>query len=123
STCAIYSEYLRAQYPQGLNPSEPEHVRLATALMHGLRSDTLDLLAVLYPVRQRNRACRSSIRRAGAGFVRGRSLCGTVKNGYAATNENARAPTHRQKWAWICGTKRPAEASPSDEPTTSVRAR
>jgi nanoRNase/pAp phosphatase (c-di-AMP/oligoRNAs hydrolase) len=44
STCAIYSEYLRAQYPQGLNPSEPEHVRLATALMHGLRSDTLDLL-------------------------------------------------------------------------------
>lgn len=44
STCAIYSEYLRAQYPQGLNPSETEHVRLATALMHGLRSDTLDLL-------------------------------------------------------------------------------
>jgi len=44
STCAIYSEYLRAQYPQGLNPSETEHVRLATALMYGLRSDTLDLL-------------------------------------------------------------------------------
>jgi len=44
STCAIYSDYLRAQYPQGLNPSEIEHVRLATALMHGLRSDTLDLL-------------------------------------------------------------------------------
>lgn len=44
STCAIYTEYLRAQYPQGLNPSETEHVRLATALMHGIRSDTLALL-------------------------------------------------------------------------------
>jgi nanoRNase/pAp phosphatase (c-di-AMP/oligoRNAs hydrolase) len=43
STCAIDSEYLRAQYPQGLNPSEAEHVRLATALVHGLRSDTLAL--------------------------------------------------------------------------------
>ena len=44
STCAIYTEYLRAQYPQGLNSSETEHVRLATALMHGIRSDTLALL-------------------------------------------------------------------------------
>jgi nanoRNase/pAp phosphatase (c-di-AMP/oligoRNAs hydrolase) len=44
STCAIYTQYLRAQYPQGLNPGETEQVRLATALMHGLRSDTLDLL-------------------------------------------------------------------------------
>lgn len=44
STCAIYTEYLRAQHPQGLNPSETEHVRLATALMHGIRSDTLALL-------------------------------------------------------------------------------
>lgn len=44
STCAIYPEYLRAQHPQGLNPSETEHVRLATALMHGIRSDTLALL-------------------------------------------------------------------------------
>ena len=44
STCAIYTEYLRAQYPQGLNPSETEHIRLATALMHGIRSDTLALL-------------------------------------------------------------------------------
>jgi len=44
STCAIYTEYLRAQHPQGLNPSETEQVRLATALMHGIRSDTLALL-------------------------------------------------------------------------------
>jgi nanoRNase/pAp phosphatase (c-di-AMP/oligoRNAs hydrolase) len=44
STCAIYTEYLRAQYPQGLNPGDSEQVRLATALMHGIRSDTLDLL-------------------------------------------------------------------------------
>jgi nanoRNase/pAp phosphatase (c-di-AMP/oligoRNAs hydrolase) len=44
STCAIYTQYLRAQYPQGLNPGDTEQVRLATALMHGLRSDTLDLL-------------------------------------------------------------------------------
>lgn len=44
STCAIYTEYLRAQYPQGLNSNETEHVRLATALMHGIRSDTLALL-------------------------------------------------------------------------------
>ncbi len=40
STSAIYTDYLRARYPQGLNPSEAEHVRLATALMHGIRSDT-----------------------------------------------------------------------------------
>lgn len=44
STCAIYTEYLRAQYPQGLNPGETDQVRLATALMHGIRSDTLALL-------------------------------------------------------------------------------
>ena len=44
STCALYAEYLRAQYPQGLNPGEVEQVRLATALMHGIRSDTLALL-------------------------------------------------------------------------------
>ena len=44
STCAIYAEYLRAHYPGGLNPSEVDQVRLATALMHGIRSDTLDLL-------------------------------------------------------------------------------
>ncbi|MGE4090588.1 MAG: bifunctional oligoribonuclease/PAP phosphatase NrnA [Candidatus Binatia bacterium] len=44
STCAIYTEYLRSQYPQGLNPGEMDQVRLATALMHGIRSDTMDLL-------------------------------------------------------------------------------
>lgn len=44
STSAIYTEYLRTQYPQGLNSSETEQVRLATALMHGIRSDTLALL-------------------------------------------------------------------------------
>ncbi len=44
STCAIYADYLRAQYPQGLNPGDHEQVRLATALMHGMRSDTLDFL-------------------------------------------------------------------------------
>jgi nanoRNase/pAp phosphatase (c-di-AMP/oligoRNAs hydrolase) len=44
STCAIYTEYLRAYAPQGLNPGEIDQVRLATALMHGIRSDTRDLL-------------------------------------------------------------------------------
>jgi nanoRNase/pAp phosphatase (c-di-AMP/oligoRNAs hydrolase) len=44
STAAIYTEYLRAQYPQELNPGEIEQVRLATALMHGIRSDTMALL-------------------------------------------------------------------------------
>ena len=44
STCAIYAEYLRTQYPHGLNPGETDQIRLATALMHGIRSDTMDLL-------------------------------------------------------------------------------
>lgn len=44
STCAIYTQYLRAQYPLGLNPGESDQVRLATALMHGIRSDTMALL-------------------------------------------------------------------------------
>jgi nanoRNase/pAp phosphatase (c-di-AMP/oligoRNAs hydrolase) len=44
STSAIYAEYLRAQYPNGLNPGESDQVRLATALMHGIRSDTMALL-------------------------------------------------------------------------------
>ena len=44
STCAIYTEYLRAQYPNGLNPGESDQVRLATALMHGIRSDTMALV-------------------------------------------------------------------------------
>ena len=44
STCAIYAEYLRTQYPQGLNPGETDQIRLATALMHGIRTDTMALL-------------------------------------------------------------------------------
>lgn len=40
STAAIFSEYLEQAFPRGLEPSDAEHVRLATALMHGLRSDT-----------------------------------------------------------------------------------
>jgi nanoRNase/pAp phosphatase (c-di-AMP/oligoRNAs hydrolase) len=40
STCGIFSEYLRQAYPDGLNPNDPAHVCLATALMHGIRSDT-----------------------------------------------------------------------------------
>jgi nanoRNase/pAp phosphatase (c-di-AMP/oligoRNAs hydrolase) len=44
STAAIYTEYLRVHCPQGLNPGETEQVRLATALMYGIRSDTMALL-------------------------------------------------------------------------------
>jgi nanoRNase/pAp phosphatase (c-di-AMP/oligoRNAs hydrolase) len=40
STAGIFAEYLRAAHPEGLNPNNPEHVKLATALMHGIRSDT-----------------------------------------------------------------------------------
>lgn len=40
STAAIFAEYLRAAHPEGLDGDDPEHVRLATALMHGIRSDT-----------------------------------------------------------------------------------
>lgn len=39
STATIYSEYL-AQIPMPLDPAEKEHVTVATALMHGLISDT-----------------------------------------------------------------------------------
>jgi nanoRNase/pAp phosphatase (c-di-AMP/oligoRNAs hydrolase) len=44
STAGILAEYLRAAHPEGLNPNNPEHVKLATALMHGIRSDTRLLL-------------------------------------------------------------------------------
>lgn len=44
STVAIVCEYLREEYPEGLSSSDPDHVRLATALMHGLRSDTAKFL-------------------------------------------------------------------------------
>jgi len=40
STAAIVSEYLAEAFPSGLDSSQEEHVRLATALMHGIRSDT-----------------------------------------------------------------------------------
>lgn len=40
STCGIFAEYLREVYPQGLDADEEDHVRLATALMHGIRTDT-----------------------------------------------------------------------------------
>jgi nanoRNase/pAp phosphatase (c-di-AMP/oligoRNAs hydrolase) len=41
STSAIYSEYLRSQFPTGLNPRNIDHANLATALMHGMRTDTM----------------------------------------------------------------------------------
>ena len=40
STAAILTEYLREAFPNGLVPGDPAQVRLATALMHGIRSDT-----------------------------------------------------------------------------------
>jgi nanoRNase/pAp phosphatase (c-di-AMP/oligoRNAs hydrolase) len=40
STSGIFAEYLREALPDGLDSNEPEHVKLATALMHGMRSDT-----------------------------------------------------------------------------------
>jgi nanoRNase/pAp phosphatase (c-di-AMP/oligoRNAs hydrolase) len=43
-TATICCEYLREAYPKGLEPGDPVHVRLATALMHGVRSDTAKLL-------------------------------------------------------------------------------
>jgi nanoRNase/pAp phosphatase (c-di-AMP/oligoRNAs hydrolase) len=44
SASAIYTEYLRAQFPMGLNPRNLDQVRLATALMYGMRSDTMGWL-------------------------------------------------------------------------------
>jgi nanoRNase/pAp phosphatase (c-di-AMP/oligoRNAs hydrolase) len=44
STAAIMVEYLQQFFPRGLSSANAEHVRLATALMHGIRSDTLKLL-------------------------------------------------------------------------------
>ena len=45
STAAILCEYLKEAYPKGLEAGDPAHVRLATALMHGLRSDTQRFLS------------------------------------------------------------------------------
>ncbi len=39
-TASIFCEYLHAAFPKGLSPSDPDQVHLATALMHGIRSDT-----------------------------------------------------------------------------------
>ena len=44
STAAILTEYLRDAFPAGLVPGDPAQVRLATALMHGIRSDTSKFL-------------------------------------------------------------------------------
>jgi nanoRNase/pAp phosphatase (c-di-AMP/oligoRNAs hydrolase) len=44
STCGIFADYLRAAFPEGLDPNEPDHVKLATALIHGIRTDTRALL-------------------------------------------------------------------------------
>ncbi len=44
STAGIFAEYLHDAHPDGLDPADPEHVKLATALMHGIRSDTRLLL-------------------------------------------------------------------------------
>jgi nanoRNase/pAp phosphatase (c-di-AMP/oligoRNAs hydrolase) len=44
STAGIFAEYLRHAHPEGVNPANPEHCRLATALMHGIRTDTRALL-------------------------------------------------------------------------------
>jgi len=44
STAGIFAEYLRHAHPEGLNRNNPEHVKLATALMHAIRSDTRLLL-------------------------------------------------------------------------------
>lgn len=43
-TATILCEYLRELHPHGLSPSDPNQVKLATALMHGLRSDTQKFL-------------------------------------------------------------------------------
>lgn len=56
STAAIMISYLQQGYPEGLDIGDPEQVILATALMHGIRSDThkfinasyLDHLAATY---------------------------------------------------------------------------
>ncbi len=44
STAAICTEYLKGAFPAGLVPGDPAQVRLATALMHGIRSDTSKFL-------------------------------------------------------------------------------
>ena len=40
ATAVIMADYLRTAHAEGLDPDDPEHVTLATALMHGIRADT-----------------------------------------------------------------------------------
>lgn len=40
STATILCEYLESAFSDGMSSSDQEHVKIATALMHGLRSDT-----------------------------------------------------------------------------------
>ena len=40
ATAVIMADYLRTAHVDGLDPDDPEHVTLATALMHGIRADT-----------------------------------------------------------------------------------
>ena len=40
STAAIVCEYLKQAAPKGLEPSDADHVKLATTLMYGIRTDT-----------------------------------------------------------------------------------
>lgn len=40
STAAIVTEYLKETFPKGLEPSDSEHVKLATSLVFGIRTDT-----------------------------------------------------------------------------------
>ncbi len=40
SVATILTEYLMEAFPRGLEPTDSRQVRLATALMHGIRSDT-----------------------------------------------------------------------------------
>ena len=44
STASIFCEYLKEAFPKGLEPGEPNHLKLATALMHGIRTDTQKFL-------------------------------------------------------------------------------
>lgn len=44
STASILVDYLMQMMPQGLSSSDPVHVGLATALMHGIRTDTTRFL-------------------------------------------------------------------------------
>lgn len=48
STCAIFAEYL-AHSPYGLSYQQKDHVKLATAMMHGIRTDT-DNMLLAWPI-------------------------------------------------------------------------